>query len=443
MKRIMIAVMAAVFLTAVFLGGCSSGKVNVNNTYVTMSEEQWAEYIDNLEESSSARLQAAINRSLLSGVTILSGFKYNYSHSGGLFGSINSTYTLFYTGAGVIVDIDRDSGDAYVVTNCHVVYSDTSANIFADEVYLYLYGQDIQGVNYNLYVQRLSGGYETYSVDDDGDYRIEAEVVGASLTYDIALLKVTGSEVLKNSDARAAQFCESDDVYVGQQVYAVGNPEGEGMAATSGVVSKDSGYISMSLSDSSTPLASSYIEYRVIRTDAAINGGNSGGGMYNSSGELVGIINSKSVSEEIDNMGYALPGSNVKRLWKLMRDTYEGGGYAFSKSTSGVTRAYLPAEYSALYTQAYLNSEGFAEITEIVSVTKVTGNSGLKTGDILTHIKISDADGNTVEDRQITRTYHIDDILLSARSGYKVTLTVLRGEGEVTVDVNCNFKKAA
>ncbi len=444
MKRILILLLTVICLSSLVIGGCfSDGKVTVDNSYITMTDEQWAEYLEKLECSSATQLQASVNKSLTSGVSIITSFKYSYKvqNNGwgwGPGGGSGTTYyyNSLYSGSGVIVDIDKYNGDAYVITNCHVVYSDTSVNTFADYVYLYLYGQDTEGVNYTIAYSdvSISYGLQDYYVCNDENYRIEAEIVGASVTYDIALLKITGSDILKNSNATAASFSDADDVYIGQQVYAIGNPEGEGMAATTGIVSKDSCIISLSLKDTPTSF-SDYNDYRVIRTDAAINGGNSGGGLYGADGLLLGIINSKSVSEEIDNMGYALPGSNVKRLWKLMRDTYESGTTS-SVSSSGVTRAFLPVSYEVVYSASCLNM-GIAEIVENIAVSSDYGD--LKEGDIIKHIKIVDTAGEVVEDKDVTRSYHIDDTLLSVREGYSVTLTVKRGDSEVEIPVSCTF----
>lgn len=448
-KRLFIAILALVCCFSVVISGCSFGTVTVSNSYLTMTEEQFDQYLASLDGSEAEKLQVAINRSLLSGVSILSSFSYKTSNKG------TTEYHLIASGSGVIVDLDKENGDAYVITNCHVVYADGSVNTFADSVYLYLCGQDTQGINYNIYYEIVGSGfnaYKDYSVGDDDAYRIEAAIVGASVTYDIALLKVTGSEVLKNSHAIAASFEESDDVYYGQQVYAIGNPEGEGMAATSGVVSKESCLIQLSLKDNPTS-DSDYNEYRVIRTDAAINGGNSGGGMYNTSAKLVGIINSKSVSEDIDNMGYALPGGNVKRLWQLMRDNYEDGN-RFTAANSGVKRAYLwhaqklsggltyyDLGYTVSYTYAYIGDDGLVRTVEELSAS--TTNYGLKIGDVIKNITILDASGKVVENRAVTRSYHLDDTLLSYREGYSVKLTVQRDGSELTLPVSVVYQSEA
>lgn len=454
-KRILLCAVCAVLITAsVFVGGCgligsNSGDadININNTYYTPSDEQWRDYIDNLTPQSGEQLQAAVNYSLMSGVSILTRFSYTETCYYGNGRYIRQSYNLVYSGSGVIVELDKNTGDAYVLTNCHVVYSDTSDSIVAGDVRLYLYGQDTEGLNYtisakyctynNYYVYDASNSrLVDYDITEDENYKISATVVAASVTYDIALLRVTGSEVLKKSDARVATFAESDDVYAGQQVYAIGNPEGEGASATVGVISKTSENIEISLSDNESEAVS---EYRVIRTDAAINGGNSGGGLYNTQGKLVGIINAKTVKEEVDNMGYALPASNVKRLWLLMKDEQVESG--ISEYQIGVKRGTMPAEYGILATSSYLSENG-AEIIETVEVTKAGGD--FKVGDVIKHIKVTNGSETVLYgESDVNRLYHLEDVLLTAREGYTVTVTVTReGQAEpldITFDCSGNM----
>jgi len=465
MKKFICVILSALALCAFAFGGCfnsteqvSRFEVSVDNTYTEMTDEQWQEYKQILEENGTAEtsLQASINYSLLSGVSILSRFEYNdlKCYVAGSFGGSTSAgtpdYHVVYCGSGVIVQLDKVKGDAYVITNCHVVCDDSSKQIISDDVRLYLYGQDAERINYNVdknYVYKngkqvfyKEDGNEYYLMDygisGDEKYRIPATVVGASVTYDIALLKIENSSVLRNSGAVTAKFAESDEVYAGERVYAVGNPEGDGMSATVGFISKESEDIALNVSEKNE---NDYGIYRVIRTDAAVNGGNSGGGMYNARGELVGIINSKNAAEEIDNMAYALPASNVKRLWKVMKEAYEGGNSYFKKTDPFVKVALFPAEYQVISSSSHLNN-GYAEIVQTMAVSRSGGN--FLAGDILKSIKITDGSGKTVEERTITRTYHIDDTLLSARDGYTVTFTVARGFSTTQVSYTASLVRS-
>lgn len=375
--------------------------------------------------------QRNANYSLLSAVSILTGFTCKE-------GWIN--YNVVYSGSGVIVDIDKENGDAYVVTNCHVVYNDAAVTHISKDIRLYLYGQDTRDVNYTLQSTQVIKNSDIYNtvISGDEDYCIKASVVSASVENDIALLRVKGSEVLKNSNAVAAEFEESDDVYVKEEVYAIGNPEGDGMSVTSGTITKDSQIIQLNLSDKYSNSESEFRDYRVIGTDAAINGGNSGGGLFSSrTGKILGIVNSKNVGEEFDNMGFVLPGSVVKRLWVLMRDNFESKGGNTYASTTGVDCVVFPATCAAKSTGAYWDNE--KNVTVIEEKVTVTSNKQLSEGnefkisDVITHIKISDKAGKVCEDRDVTRVYHLKDTLISARAGYTVEITVSRGGESVVV----------
>lgn len=165
-------------------------------------------------------------------------------------------------GSGVIYQTNKNEGDAYIITNHHVAY-DGYDGIF-ENIYVYLYGLENE------------------------NYEIKAEYIGGSMQYDLAVLKITNSDILRNSFAQEAEFANSDEVQILDPVVAVGNAQGEGISATAGTINVDSEYLTMITVDNSMR-----VNYRVMRTDAAINPGNSGGGLFNSRGELVGIVNAK------------------------------------------------------------------------------------------------------------------------------------------------------
>ena len=93
---------------------------------------------------------------------------------------------------------------------------------------------------------------------------------------------------------------------VGSSAIAIGNAQGLGISSTSGVVSVDSEYITMTAADGKTAVA-----FRVMRVDTAINSGNSGGGMYDDNGNLIGIVNAKIVYDGVENIGYAIPSNGA------------------------------------------------------------------------------------------------------------------------------------
>ena len=213
-------------------------------------------------------------------------------------------------GSGVVIELDKEKGNALVITNYHVLYSlgvDTENDV-SDCIYLYPYGARNHFTSGGVYDQTtkkylLSDVNEDGTIDknDQGDMGgdgIKATFVGGAMDYDVALLKIENSEYLKKSAVTQADIGNSNEVTVGENVYAIGNANGQGISVTSGVVSVESETISMSSLNDSTEK----VYYRVLRTDAAINHGNSGGALFNANGELIGITNAKNVEDETDNM---------------------------------------------------------------------------------------------------------------------------------------------
>lgn len=184
-------------------------------------------------------------------------------------------------GSGVIWSLEKYTGTAYIVTNYHVIYGSDLNNNYGLARYIDVY---------------LYGGYVSSRA-------IPATFCGGDMSLDIAVLKVTDSSVLKISYARAAETAET--VAAGERVYALGNPDAQGFSVTGGVVSVPYETIEVMRADDKV-----YITLPEIRFDAAVNHGNSGGGLFNAEGKLVGIVNAR--DEGDDFIGYALPVSAVK-----------------------------------------------------------------------------------------------------------------------------------
>ncbi len=422
-KGIIIAVSVALTLgvTALF-GGCNSftqgdvisGKdLNIYDIYEAAKVESgnpdmtFTEFLkEYLSYTPSQLEQASINRSLLSSVSVQTYF-------------MESNKTATYNGSGVIIDIDTQKGDMTVVTNCHVVYSAKAKNNYgdgyADNINLWLYGSE-------------SDYKEVYSKN-----AISAQLIAASKTYDVAVLKVTNSAVVKKSKARAAEWSESEEVYLGEKVIAVGNANSQGMSANVGYISKDLENIEVDLGDPSN------YKYKVMRTSAAINSGNSGGGLYGLDGEIVGLVNAKGKNDEV-GFGYALTAASTKRVVKSMRDNYEATGeeaHYVNRVKHGIN-----VEVSDMFSTG-LNGI-YAEIYEQVKVSSVSlsaASGKLQSGDILKHIKIMRGT-EVIEDLDITREHNFHDAMLSVRSGDEVIFTVNRGGSEVVQTVKFdNFEK--
>ncbi len=331
----------------------------------------------------------APTKSLLSVVSIASTFEASYGRTQGSVGS------------GVIYKLDKNRGDAYIITNFHVVYNRyavTEGGI-SDDIGLYLYGMELE------------------------PYKIKAEYVGGSLTQDLALLKVTGSEVLKNSFARAADLGDSDTVSVMDDIIVVGNPEGFGISVTTGIISVDSENLDMTGADGQTGLS-----LRVIRFDAAVNEGNSGGGLFNSSGNLIGIVNAKRTGSDVDNIAYAIPLSYAKNFVdNIIYYCDETQNKTPSKILLGVTVTnavigLVPDESTGALIKAEL-----VEVSELSETSPLLGK--LSVGDRLLSVTV---DGIK---KEITRSYHLIDHVLTARVGSTVIIEATRNGEKFTVEI--------
>lgn len=293
-------------------------------------------------------------------------------------------------GSGVIYKLDKNTGDAYIITNYHLVYNKNYGS--CTSVSLYLYGM-------------------VYT-----DYAIPATVVGGSVDYDIAVLKVTGSEILKKSYATDVSLGDSEGVRVFDEVFAVGNPEGFGMAVTEGIISVDSEGLDMTGADGSS------IKLRVMRISAAINEGNSGGGLYDEDSKLIGIVCAKRIGSDIDNMAYAIPVNLAKNLADNIIDNCNG------TTATKVQRAYIGVEITAKViglvadpTTGELYRAERVEVGEIKSDCIIKDE--IKIGDAINSLTI---DGVTVN---VTRVHHITDHMLTARKGSEISVNVTR-DGE-------------
>ena len=318
-----------------------------------------------------------------------------------------STQTYYSAGSGVIYRLEED-GSAFIVTNHHVVYDgdSDSQNHISQKIYVYLYGLESE------------------------EYAIPATYVGGSANYDIAVLRVDESEVLKNAmesgAAAAVTVGNSDNVAPGQTTIAIGNPSSTGLrgiSVTKGIVSVDSEHITMTASDNS-----GQVSFRVIRTDAPVNSGNSGGGMFNEKGELIGIVNAKISSTDIESIGYAIPSNVVRAVADNIID------YCYEKDCESVMRGLLGITVitSSLST-AYDSQTGTFICNEEVMVYEVStgglGESILKENDIVKAVTIGD---KTIE---VTRQYHLIDSMLDVREGDAVSLLIVRNGTEMTVSI--------
>ena len=298
-------------------------------------------------------------------------------------------------GSGVIYELDKATGDALIVTNYHVAYL-ASTGAVSNSYSVYLYGAEMDG------------------------QAISAEYVGGSMNYDLAVLRVRNSSALKQSNAVAATVANSDEANAGTTAIAIGNARGLGISVTTGVVSIDSEYLTMKGADNKTA-----INIRVMRIDTAVNSGNSGGGLFDDEGNLIGIVNAKMVVENVENIGYAIPSSTVISFVENVKAN------CLDTSNQRIRLANV-LDVTTSNSMAVIDKEtGSIRIEETVVVT--TPASGylvrgtLQSGDIITDISV-----NGEEVLKITRAYQVDDICLGLKEGDRITVYYTRNGASYT-----------
>lgn len=307
-----------------------------------------------------------------------------------------STNSEGYSGAGVIYKLNKEEGNAYIITNFHVLYN-TDKNVVMPHIYVMLYG------------------YE------NRDFAIKASYVGGSATYDIAVLKVENNGILASSDAQAIKVIDSNDLVVGTTAIAIGNPQGSGISVSEGVVSVDSEHIDMKPTTTKNVTVDEYgmISMRVLRIDTAVNPGNSGGGLFNENGELIGIVNAKIINNNVENIGYAIPSNIAINVADNIIDNCNG-----TTSTS-VIKCLMGVTISPITTKGIYDKEsGTVKIVEEIEIQDVTSTSPLYgqllKGDIMVSLKIRD------KLYQVTRNFIPVDACLQARNGDMGEVTIIR-----------------
>ena len=273
-------------------------------------------------------------------------------------------YVQSGAGSGVII-----SQDGYILTCAHVVNGATSVKV------------------------QLNGSDESY----------DATVVGQDSTSDIAVLKIDATGLTP------AVIGDSDALAVGEVAVAVGNPLGTlSNTVTDGIVSALNRQVTVQNNDMT-----------LIQTDASISPGNSGGGLFNANGELIGIVNAKSSYSEAEGIGFAIP---INTAMEIGRQLIENGSVA--RPTLGVKIVDVTDAQTAQ--QLGVSTMG----VYVVEVTKGSGAdaAGVQAGDRVlavddTAVSDSSALKNYLKDKGIGDTVNLQ----VERDGKVLTLAVTLG----------------
>ena len=336
----------------------TSGKSPVNNTSNAL--------MGNRENSVIALNSVETGKEL----TAAEVYAQNVRSTVGITTSITTNFWGYQTvnaasGSGFIV-----TDDGYILTNYHVV-------------------EDADSITVSMYEG------QTY----------EAELVGFDASNDVAVLKIEAEGLTP------VVLGDSDNLNVGDNVVAIGNPLGElTFSLTSGAISSLNRNITMS--NGST--------MNLMQTDCAINSGNSGGALFNMYGEVIGITNAKYSSNgggeaSIDNIGFAIP---INLAWEIAQSIIEKG--YVSTPYIGVTVSDVGQQF-----QNYGLPQG-AAVQSVVEGGPAE-KAGLQANDIITHIG----------GEEITGYAQLSQYIREAGVGGQLKLTVFRqGETlEITVTI--------
>ncbi|MBQ8468537.1 MAG: serine protease [Clostridia bacterium] len=275
-------------------------------------------------------------------------------------------------GSGIIFSIDKNDGVAYIVTCYHVVSTNTNA------AFVLLY---------------------------DSNQPVYATVLGTSTSNDIAVLKIQDNQ-LKNTICNAATFADSGMIRDSETAIAVGNPEGKGFASSAGTITR--------------PIVEYYhrdiaATIRGVEVSTKINAGNSGGGLFDKNGNLIGMVQAKINSSDIDNVAYALPSNFVASLANNIIErrnlSYAPAGYTVNTTVNVKVVGGVNYRLKNVFVKAIDPSTGVDVAGKLVA------------GDQLLSITYQ---GKTVE---IISEYTYEDIKYDLKTGDQITYRVKHTNG--------------
>lgn len=217
--------------------------------------------------------------------------------------------------------------------------------------------------NYHVVEDAYTGGYEVKVMFYDGS-TYTAEIKGFDRNNDIAVLKIDATGL------DAAELGSSDSLFVGDTVYAVGNPLGElSYSMTSGMVSATDRLIT---TEEGT--------MTMFQIDAAVNEGNSGGPVYNTSGQVVGVVTAKSNEDGTEGLGFAIPIDDAVRI----ANSVISGERSLDAETGNAALGITGQNVDSMAAQYY----GFPAGVYVVNVTSggAAEKAGIKAYDIITEL---------------------------------------------------------
>lgn len=277
------------------------------------------------------------------------------------------------SGSGVI--FKKSDGQAYIVTNNHVI-------------------EGASKVEVSLY---------------DGQ-KAEAEVVGADALTDLAVIKIE-----EKFAGAAIEFGDSTILRPGDQVLAIGNPLGLDLSrtVTQGIISAVDRSISV-------PTSAGEWEMNVIQTDAAINPGNSGGALINTEGKVIGINSLKISQNGVEGLGFAIPSKDVV---PIVNQLIEKG--KVERPYLGVSLADV-SQIPDMYLESLPDDVQSGTMVTSISPNSAASDAGLKEQDVIVAIN-----EEKVENASDLRRYMYTEM----KTGDKAELKIYRDGKQMTIEV--------
>lgn len=265
-------------------------------------------------------------------------------------------------------------------------------------------------------------GAKSIKIILSNETEVTGELVGSDEYADVAVVKIPKDKVIA-----VAEIGKSEDVLVGDTIFAIGTPVSleYSFTVTRGILSGKNRMVEMSSSSKKSYYGQSGDSWymNLLQIDASINSGNSGGPLANSNGEVIGITNSKLSSStlsgaSIENMGFAIPIEDALSVAEYL----ENNGKV-TRPVLGVTMTSVEgAEYNGVKISDSITSG--AVITDVSSGSTADA-AKLKKGDVI--IKLDDY---KIKDYKYLKYY-----LYRYRVGDKVKITYIRDDKEKTVEV--------
>lgn len=355
----------------------------------TATFEEFLREFLNVETDISA---STVNRLLSSTVKVYAEFTLTDQ-------TTQTNYLSVGAGSGVIYRIDDDY--TYIITNFHVIheYNQNTTSKMSRKITCYLYGSELNPL-------KIGTDEDGYTIYDYGTNAIQCEIVGASIATDIAVLKAP-TQSFRNVNENFTKVEFADNYHVGETAIAIGNPGDDGISVTKGIVSVDNERVKLKIDNTIRT-------YNLLRMDTPLYQGNSGGGLFNVQGKLIGITNAGDSVEQ--NVNFAVPINTVKNAVENI--IYYNNGY-INKLVFGVVVTMVDSKY------VYDKVSGYGQIIEDIQITEVLANSiahglGLQINDYFIKLTIN----GVVYD--IYRDYYVTDLILTLRAGDVVSITYKR-----------------